>query len=187
MIPYTKTQKFLDSKLDIELLNKLIYNNQQEYIRIKLRFLKLLWETKDFNNTVRSSGIDYSTAHSYLNLYFTGGLKLIAKPITKQGKQKLSSTQKQELARIIIEDSPADYSFDRYIWTGEIICELIKQLFNVELKDSRIYEILDELGLSHQKAHRDYDNADKQKQTEFQDNLKKNLNSSKTWKKKDRK
>lgn len=44
----------------------------------------------------------------------------------------------------------------------------------VELKESRIYEILDELNLSHQKAHRDYANADKEQQNIFVSNLKKN-------------
>ncbi|MEO3705221.1 hypothetical protein AAFM79_10685 [Trichormus azollae HNT15244] len=37
--------------------------------------------------------------------------------------------------------------------------EIIKTIWNLELKDSRIYQMLDELGLSHQKAHQDYENA----------------------------
>lgn len=53
----------------------------------------------------------------------------------------------------------------------------------VELKDSRIYEILDELNLSHQKAHRDYANADEEQQNIFVLNLKKNLKIKKTKKK----
>jgi transposase len=114
----------------------------------------------------------------------TKGLRgLVEKKLpTTSDKQKLSQEQKQQLRSIIIEKTPTDYGFDRYIWTGEIICKLIQQEFDVELKDSRIYEILNELGLSHQKAHRDYDNADKDKQKEFQKTLKKNLNSSKIWK-----
>ncbi len=56
---------------------------------------------------------------------------------------------------------------------------MIKQKFGVELKDSRIYEILSELNLSDQKAHRDYDNADSQKQKEFQIELKRKLKKSK--------
>ncbi len=54
---------------------------------------------------------------------------------------------------------------------------MVKVEFDVELKDSRIYEILAELRLSHQKAHRDYANSDPEKQLEFQENFKKN------WKK----
>ena len=37
----------------------------------------------------------------------------------------------------------------------------------------RIYEIIQELNLSYQKAHRDYSNADKAKQKQFVEQLKK--------------
>ncbi|WP_445251276.1 winged helix-turn-helix domain-containing protein [Microcoleus sp. herbarium5] len=40
---------------------------------------------------------------------------------------------------------------------------LIKQRWGIELKTSKIYEILEKLNLSHQKAHRDYDNASPKK------------------------
>jgi transposase len=65
----------------------------------------------------------------------------------------------------------------RYIWTGKIISQVIQQKWGVELKSSRIYEILDELNLSHQKAHRDYANADSVLQKQFVDTLKKKLES----------
>jgi transposase len=42
------------------------------------------------------------------------------------------------------------------------------------LKDSRIYDILADLGLSHQKAHRDYENGDPEVQKEFVATIKKN-------------
>ena len=45
--------------------------------------------------------------------------------------------------------------------------------WGVKLKTSRIYEILEELNLSYQKAHRDYANADKDKQKNFVETLKK--------------
>jgi transposase len=187
MIPYTKTQKFFDSKPDIDLLNKIIRDNQKEYIRRKLRFFSKLIETQDFNQTVLEYGVDYTTAHNYLNLYLKEGFEGVAKIRTRGGQSKLSLENKQKLVDIIINQSPVDYGIDRYIWTGEIICKVVKLIFDIELKDSRIYEILNELGLSHQKAHRDYDNADKEKQKEFQSNLKKNSNSSKIWKTKDKK
>ena len=51
--------------------------------------------------------------------------------------------------------------------------EVIEQRFEVRLKDSRIYELLDELGLSYQRAHRDYANADLQAQKEWVETVKK--------------
>jgi len=43
------------------------------------------------------------------------------------------------------------------MWTGAILSEVIAQRFEVQLKDSRIYELLEE---SYQRAHRDYANAE---------------------------
>ena len=68
----------------------------------------------------------------------------------------------------------------RYLSEGKIIVEVIKQKWEVDLKTSRIYEILDNLNLSHQKAHRDYDNADPEKQKKFVKVLKKNA-PEKAW------
>jgi hypothetical protein len=57
---------------------------------------------------------------------------------------------------------------------------VIKERWGVDLKISRIYEILDNLNLSHQKAHRDcvavepqrYDNVDPAKQKKVEKRLK---------------
>jgi transposase len=54
-----------------------------------------------------------------------------------------------------------------------IISEVIKKLWDVDLKTSRIYDILAELRLSHQKTHRDYANASPEEQKEFVETLKK--------------
>lgn len=78
---------------------------------------------------------------------------------------------------MLLSQKPTDYGIDRYIWTGEIIITVLKQRWGVELKDSRIYEILDSLNLSHQKAHRDYANADQELQLQFVETIKKKLQS----------
>ena len=70
--------------------------------------------------------------------------------------------------------SKVQYGIDRQIWTGKSIIEVVNQRWNIQLKDSRIYDILKEIGLSHQKAHRDYENADQQAQQEFITTIKKN-------------
>ena len=76
---------------------------------------------------------------------------------------------------MLLEQKPTTYGIDRQIWTGKIIQEVIRQRWQVELKDSRIYDILKEMGLSHQKAHRDYENADKEQQQKFIATIKKKL------------
>jgi len=48
-----------------------------------------------------------------------------------------------------------------------------EQNWGVQLKDSRIYEILHCLGLSHQRGHRDYANADATAQQQWTQKIKK--------------
>jgi len=54
---------------------------------------------------------------------------------------------------------------------GAILSEVIAQRFEVQLKDSRIYELLEELGYPIS-AHRDYANADPQAQKVGRDSKK---------------
>ena len=49
---------------------------------------------------------------------------------------------------------------------GKVISNVIELRWGVELKTTRIYEILNELNLSYQKAHRDYANILAQDQTD---------------------
>jgi transposase len=102
------------------------------------------------------------------------GLKELASPTSFKKKQALSDEKKKALKNILLKKKPSDFGIDRQIWTGEIIATVIRKKWKVELKDSRIYEILEELELSYQKAHRDYADADSKKQKAFVKLLKKN-------------
>lgn len=115
------------------------------------------------------------TLTTWIDIYLEQGLIGLTVPIRHQKPQKLNGEQKQQLKVILLEQNPTDYGIDRYIWTGKIIADVINSKWNVELKDSRIYQILEEMGVSHQKAHRDYENADPEAQKEFVSKVKKNL------------
>ena len=74
---------------------------------------------------------------------------------------------------MILTQRPVDYGIERQMWTGAILSEVIAQRFEVQLKDSRIYELLRELGLSYQRAHRDYANANPKAQQKWVETIKK--------------
>ena len=74
---------------------------------------------------------------------------------------------------MLLQQTPIDYGIDRNLWIAKIMMQIIEQKWNVKLKDSRIYEIIQELNLSYQRSHRDYANADKIKQKQFVEVLKK--------------
>jgi transposase len=185
-MPKRLTKQALAIPLDEVSWNKLYHQYQQEYLRTRLRFVKLLYQLQEQQLVGQRLGLSNNTIHSWTQQYVDFGLTGWIQPRSHPNPQQLSPGQKQELARIIVNQIPTDYGFDRYLWTGEILEQLLQQKFNVKLKDSRIYQILHELGLSHQKAHRDYDNANSESQTQFQYELKKNLNPNKIWSSKDK-
>ena len=49
-----------------------------------------------------------------------------------------------------------DYGLDSYQWTAPRVQEWLDKKWGLTLSANRLYEIFDELGLSHQCAHRDY-------------------------------
>ena len=78
---------------------------------------------------------------------------------------------------MLLEQTPQDYGIDRNLWTAKIMIQVIDQKWNVQLKDSRIYEIIGELNLSYQRGHRDYANAERVQQKQFVKVLKKTRKS----------
>jgi transposase len=167
------SQKLRSISLDIESWQRLFYKNQQVYIRQRLLAIKHLSEGKKRKEVSQILGCTDLTLANWIQKYVDGGLDALVEPIKHNVTSSLNDEQRQELRKIILNERPTKYGVDREIWTGEIISEVIKQLWNVELKTSRIYEILAELRLSYQKTHRDYANASPEAQKEFVEVLKK--------------
>jgi len=72
---------------------------------------------------------------------------------------------------MVMTQRPIDYGIERQMWTGAILSEVIAQRFEVQLKDSRIMNCWS--WVIHQRAHRDYANADPQAQKEWVETVKK--------------
>lgn len=108
-----------------------------------------------------------------MDKYLDGGLSGLVSPIRHQKPSRLNPEQQQQLKAIVLTQRPTDYGYERNLWTGVIISNVIEQQFGVGLKNSRIYELLGELGLSYQRAHRDYANANLKAQKEWVDLVKK--------------
>lgn len=125
----------------------------------------------------------YDTLTSWINKYLKGGLNALVNAITHNKPSRLSPSQQQQIKAMVLQQRPTDYGIDRQMWTGAILSKVIAQQFEVQLKGSRIYEILNDLGLSYQRAHRDYANADRQAQQEWVETVKKNFNLSQRMRK----
>jgi transposase len=168
-----QTQSLQNQHFDADEWQKFYYRHQQQYIRHRLEAIKLLQEGNSRNQVCEKVGCSYDTLTNWIGKYLQGGLSALVCPITHQKPSRLSLEQKQQLKMMIQTQRPTDYGIERQMWTGAILSEVIAQRFQVQLKDSRIYELLNELGLSYQRAHRDYANADLQAQKDWVEQVKK--------------
>lgn len=168
-----RTQALQNQSFDLEEWQKLHYRNQQQYIRHRLTAIKLLQEGQSRTQVSEQLGCRYDTLTSWIDKYLDGGLNGLVSPIRHQKPSRLSQDQQQQLKAMVLTQRPTDYGYERQMWTGAILSAVIEQRFGVPLKDSRIYELLSELGLSYQRAHRDYANADPAAQKEWVEAVKK--------------
>lgn len=67
-------------------------------------------------------------------------------------KPRLSPERKQALKDLVTKANPMDHHYNTTVWTGPILIDWIQKNFEVEYKKVQIYNILKELGLSHQKG-----------------------------------
>ncbi len=177
-----RLEKLREKPFEIAVWQKLFYQNQKSRIRKRLEAVKYLYEGMTRKEVMIEVRCARQTLVTWIDMYCAGGLESLTQATVSNKPERLSDEQKVELKRMLLENKPTDYGIERQIWTGKIIVEVIKQRWDVDLRDSRIYAILKELGLSHQKAHRDYENADPLVQQEFVSSLKKRLRVCKTKK-----
>lgn len=168
-----RTQAVQAKPFDPDEWQKLYYRHQQQYLRQRLEAVNLLHQGKRRSQVCEQVGCSYDTLTSWIDKYLQGGLSELVHPIEHQKPSRLSPEQQQQLKTMVVTQRPSDYGIERQMWTGAILSEVIAQRFEVQLKDSRIYELLEELGLSYQRAHRDYANADLQAQKDWVEGVKK--------------
>ena len=178
-----RTLQLGDRQLDLDLWQKLYYKHQKEYQRQRLWAIKYLYEGKTREEVTELLNCTYKTLSNWIDKFLQGGLDELVKPISHQVRSRLSLEQKSELKIMLLEQKPIDYGINRNIWPGEIISSVIKSKWKLELKTTRIYEILQSLNLSYQKAHRDYANADEEQQKQFLSTSKKNWKVNRKMKK----
>jgi transposase len=172
----SRTEDLKRQQLNLEQWQKYYYHHQQSYLRARLLAIKFLSEGKTRTEVSELVNCTYKTLSSWIDKYIQGGLEKLTESIKHQVPQRLNSAQKQQFKQMLLQQIPIDYGIDRNLWTAKIMIQIIEQRWNVKLKDSRIYEIIQELNLSYQRSHRDYANADKMKQKQFVELLKKTEN-----------
>lgn len=176
-MPKSKKTEFDKLGFDHAKWSKYFQRYQQEYIRKRLRAIKLFAENTDVATICQTLSLNKNTFYLFVNLYLKEGFEGLCRPAVRPKPTLLSKEQELSFKHTILTKAPFECALEGNIWNGTLMREFIKREFAVDYK-SGIYDLLDRLHLSHQKAHADYQNADKNEQLQFLDRFKQILLAS---------
>jgi transposase len=66
---------------------------------------------------------------------------------------KMNAEQKQQLGELLLK-TPGECGLDRYLWTGQLIADLILREFGISYHHDHVSVMLHDLGFTHQKPTR---------------------------------
>jgi len=150
---------------------------QQEYIRKRLRAIKLFAENNDVSTISKILSLNKNSVYILLAAYLKEGFEGLCRLAVRPKPTLLSPEQELSFKQTILTKAPFECGLEGNIWNGRLMREFIKREFAVDYK-SGIYDLLNRLNLSHQKAHADYQNASKDEQLLFLDRFKQVLLAS---------
>ncbi len=176
-MPKSKKTEFDKFGFDEIKWTKYFQRYQQEYIRKRLRAIKLFAENNDVSAICQTLSLNKNTFYLFVNLYLKEGFEGLCRLAVRPKPTLLSAEQELSFKQTIIAKAPFECGLEGNIWNGQLMREFIKREFAVDYK-SGIYDLLTRLNLSHQKAHSDYQNASKQEQIQFLEDFKQVLLNS---------
>lgn len=170
---YRRT-KFEQRGFDANEYKKYYHRHQLEYIRKKLRCVLLYHQGKEFKEIPLEVDVHWQSVRKYVNEYISGGFEQLCKKVERKQPSLLNEQQMLDFKEIIIHKRPSEVGLKGNIWTGNELKAYLNNTYGVGYK-SGIYDLLERLNLSHQKAHFDYGNAEIDKQKAFISDLKEQL------------
>lgn len=177
--PHEITRTFAQLPPNTELLDKLWHKYRLEYIRTRLRAIRLLWQGYTQQEVIDELRIGHSTIIRWMRMLVEhgvdAGLRRLATPKKAPKSGKLSYEQQAALIAIIEQKKPTDYGFEQSIFTGEILVKIVEREWQISVSDQTIYNILQRNKFSYQRGHRDYEPADPDEQHTYAERLKKSL------------
>lgn len=169
------SRKQLESKgIDEKAYQKYFAKYQQEHLRVRLRCLQSYFSGGTPKTIGHDFGIHEQTVRIYLQTYVSGGFEALCAPIQRPKPTMLNEDQMAAFKSVLLDCRPNEVGLEGNIWTGKVMRQYLQNTYQITYK-SGIYDLLERLGLSHQKAHSDYANAKPEEQQLFLEDLKKTL------------
>ena len=166
--------KFQQVGFDEFQYQRYFHQNQAEYLRTKLRCVRMYAQGDGFGQISSTLGVHTQSARKYVNTYLSGGFEQLCRPTVRQQPCLLSDEQADAFKDVLLVKRPEEVGLEGNLWTGSLMCHYLNQTYGVVYK-SGIYDLLERLDLSHQRSHADYGNADSSQQSAFLTDLKDTL------------
>ena len=160
--------------LDLIHWQQQMHRHPQEYIRRKLRVVHAYAQGQSVKTLAQALAIHPNTLRHYITTYCLGGFELLCQPEKRKQPKRLTPQQEADFKQILLNKRPNECGLTGNIWTGQLMCQYLTATYQVDYH-SGIYDLLERLNLSHQKAHADYGNADPVKQQAFLNEFKDSL------------
>jgi transposase len=150
---------FLARGFDQAHWQRLMHRHPQEYIRRKLRTIHLYAQGQSPQQVADQLDLHLATSRRYLKQYITQGWPALTQPEKRAQPSRLTAQQQAAFKDILLQTRPVDHQLGGNIWTAALMRQYLLAHYGVNYRTG-IYDLLERLGLSHQKAHADYGNAD---------------------------
>jgi len=98
-------------------------------------------------------GVDDQTVRRWRRVYLAGGREALKLNKHPGRPPLLSDADRQKLAGLLLQ-TPAECGFDKYLWTTQLIAELIEREFAIQYHHDHVGVILGAMGFTHQKPAR---------------------------------
>jgi len=162
---YSRKQ-FLAKGFDEADWQKYYHRHQQAYIRLKLACVKSYAAGHTAEQIAAELSLSSLSVRQYITQYLRGGLAELCRPTQRKQPSLLTADQALAFKTVLLTSAPQDQGLEGRIWTAHRMKQYLKNTYQVEYR-AGIYDLLERLNLSHQKAHADYSNADPLQQQAF--------------------
>jgi len=110
-------------------------------------------EAKEPAEIARLLKVDDQTVRAWRRIYRKTGRAGLASRKAPGRPTELGPQEREHLAELLLK-TPAECGFDKYLWTQQLIADLIQREFNVSYHHDHVGVILHQLGFTHQKPTR---------------------------------
>jgi transposase len=129
------------------------HGSQAEWEKLRL-IAANMFEQGLANDVIAASlKVDDQTVRRWKRLWNAGGRAALLSRKHAGRPMRMNAQQRQKLSQLLLK-TPGEHGFAKYLWTQELIAQLIEREFGISYHHDHVGVILREMGFTHQKPTR---------------------------------